>query len=487
MTDTNPFALLPLDNRPISYLLPKQIAEFAGIDLILPERKYLGDLNKGSDLEYIEKWCRGLINQTPTLVISLDNCVYGGLTQSRQHNFALDKLKKRVGALHAASLRNVYAFSSIMRIPNYNNSDEEKEYWKEQGEKIFRWSELMHKVGRGIKDDEHSHEVLIEKWYESTKALPPEVLTDYKSLREKNFAVNLLWLESLHENYFDYLIFSCDDSSQYGMNVIEADYLKGEIKKHRFSDKAKVISGTDEIPLVLLTKAVLKNTGVKPAISLYFNSQKGKDEPARYESGSIYNSVKSHLDILGIETTDLNTADIALCIHTADSLQGDHIFGKKPPDTEKNANELVNFLVKTNKPFIILDLAYANGSDPNLIKHLISSDINWDNCYGYSGLNTCSNSIGVLLAIGICRWAGEKNEKKKEFNLKAFKKCLLLRFLDDYAFQAEIRNPNITFSEINEKIKPYARTFTKILGLSDINVNCSLPWNRSFEIEINVL
>ena len=43
-------ALLPLDNRPVSCLLPKQIADFSGINLILPKRKYLGGLKKGCDL-----------------------------------------------------------------------------------------------------------------------------------------------------------------------------------------------------------------------------------------------------------------------------------------------------------------------------------------------------------------------------------------------------------------------------------------------------
>ena len=99
MKNEQSIAFLPLDNRPISYLLPKQIADFSGIDLIMPDKKYLGDLKTGSDLEYIEKWCRGLINQTPTLVISLDNWVYGGLVQSRKHSCALDELRNRINKL----------------------------------------------------------------------------------------------------------------------------------------------------------------------------------------------------------------------------------------------------------------------------------------------------------------------------------------------------------------------------------------------------
>ncbi len=484
MSKNNSIALLPLDNRPVSYLLPKQICDFSGIDLILPERKHLGNLNKGSDLKYLDSWCRGMRPHAQmTMIVSLDNFIYGGLIQSRKHDFTLEELKSRADSIKNLNTIEKYGFSSVMRIPNYNNSDEEKDYWKDYGEKIFKWSEITHKVGRGIKEGEISHEQLLESWYQSSKQIPVEVLSDYKGLRDKNLTVNLLWLESLHKNCFKYLIFSCDDSAQYGMNVIEAEYLEKEIKKHNFSNRAKVISGTDEIPLILITKAVLERSKIKPSISLYFNSTNGMNERARYESSSLYNSIMSQLNTLEVEIKDYKDSDILLCIHCADSIQGDHIFGNVPSETKQNVKKLLEVIEQTNKPFIILDLAYANGADSVLIEALIKSKINWSNCYGYAGWNTCSNSTGTALAIGINRWISEKENK---FNKNLFKKCLLTRFVDDYAYQAKIRHSNITIEEINKKLSPFVRTFSEILGIDDINVKCSLPWDRSFEIEITV-
>lgn len=482
MSKNNSIALLPLDNRPVSYLLPKQICNFSGINLILPERKHLGNLNQGADLTYINNWCNGLPGKTSTLVISLDTWVYGGLVQSRKHSIQLEELKSRVSLMKNFKSIEKYGFSSVMRIPNYNNSDEEKDYWKDYGEKIFKWSEITHKVGRGIKED-ISHEQLLESWYQSSKQIPAEILSDYKGLRDKNLTINLLWLESFHNDCFKYLIFSCDDSAQYGMNVIEAEYLTKEIKKHNFSNKAKVLSGTDEIPLVLITKAILEKSGVKPSLSLFFNSTNGMNERARYESSSIYNSVMSQLNTLEVEIKDVKDSDILLCVHCADSVQGDHIFGNIPSDTKQNVKKLLEVIEQTNKPFILLDLAYANGADPVFIEALIKSKINWINCYGYAGWNTCSNSTGTALAIGINRWISEKENK---FNKDLFKNCLLTRVLDDYAYQAKIRHSNITTEEINEKLTPFVKTFSEILEIDDINVKCSLPWNRSFEVEITV-
>ncbi|MBI3591214.1 MAG: DUF4127 family protein [Candidatus Melainabacteria bacterium] len=489
MKDFKKVALLPLDNRPVSYLLPKQIADFSGIDLLLPERKYLGDLHQSSNLIYVENWLKSFTD-IDFLLISLDNWVYGGLVQSRKHSFELEELKSRVNLLrnHFRELLQqsptVYGFSSIMRIPNYNSSEEEKDYWKDYGEKVFKWSELMHKVGRGVQEEGISHEHLLENWYQSSKLIPPHVLADYKSHRDKNLTINLLWLELLHEQCFKYLIFSCDDSALYGMNVIEAEYINQEIKKHNFISKAKVISGTDEIPLVLLTKAILEKSEKKPMISIYFNSVEGMSQRARYESNSIHASVLNQIETLGIEMKDFNDSDIVLYIHLADSPQGDHIFHNLPGDTKSNISKLVKLLEGTSKPFILVDLAYANGADPLLIEALLKAKIDWDKCYGYAAWNTCSNSTGSALAIGINRWIAEK---KKIFNKEAFKKCLLTKFLDDYAYQTQIRHSKVTEEEINEKIKNHTKQFSKILELDGINVRCALPWKRSFEVEIDVI
>ena len=490
MSNNNSIALLPLDNRPVSYLLPKQIADFSGIDLILPERNKLGDLNRGVDLAYIDNWCRDVACNVSTWIIALDTWIYGGLVQSRKHDFTIGELKKRVDAFvgedNYPRFQSVYGFSSIMRIPNYNSSEEEKDYWENYGEKIFKWSELMYKVGRGVKTEGISNEALIEAWYQSSKEIPPEILADYKAHRDKNLTVNNLWLESLHKNLFKYLVFSSDDSAKYGMNVVEAEFLTKEIEKHHFEKIARVISGTDEISLLLLTNSIVETChGMSlPTVHIYFNDEKGKNERGIYESSSISSIVKNHIGLLDLKENKIENADIVICVHVASGLQGDHVFKTIPANTKENAKKLVKYIENINKPFILIDLAYANGSDPNLINELLKSKINWNNCYGYAGWNTAANSTGSALAMGICRWIAEK---KNTFKENEFKKALLVRFLDDYAYQAKIRYKDIKESEINEKMTEYEEQFSRFLGIGNVNVQCKLPWKRSFEVEINII
>lgn len=474
-------ALLPLDNRPVSYLLPKQIADFSGIDLLLPERKYLGNLKESSNLTYLENWLLEL--KDLPLVISLDNWVYGGLVQSRKHNLSLDDLKRRVEIFHRMFLKAncpIYAFTSIMRIPNYDSDEEEKYYWKDYGRKIFEWSELMCRVGRDIPGD-LTREDLLEKWYESSKKIPSEILADYKAHRDKNLTINMAWLELLEDKCFEYLIFSCDDSAKYGMNVVEADYINKQVKKDKFLNKAKVISGTDEIPVVLLSKSVIQKTNIKPSVSICFNSETGQKEIAKYESNSIQTSIENQISTMGLEIKE--DSDIVLFVHLNDSIQGDHIFKTNVPDTSTNVEKLIKNLEENKKPFIILDLAYANGADPLLVEKLFESKVDWSLCYGFSAWNTCSNSTGTALGIGVNRWIAEK---RNVFNLTSFKKCLLVRFLDDYAYQSKVRYVNITEAELNEKMAPFLDNLSQMFSLDKIDVKFSLPWNRSFEVEINV-
>ena len=56
--------------------------------------------------------------------------------------------------------------------------------------------------------------------------------------------------------------------------------------------------------------------------------------------------------------------------------------------------------------------------------------------YGYAGWNTTGNTLGSAISAGICRYIGEK---MNSFNLNEFKKLLLVRLANDWAYQAIVR------------------------------------------------
>lgn len=87
---------LPIDNRPVCYTLPKQIAEIdADIEFFIPDRGLLGDLTKYADIHGIFKWLEEL-PEVDALVISLDTAAYGGLISSRRCPETFEQIKERI-------------------------------------------------------------------------------------------------------------------------------------------------------------------------------------------------------------------------------------------------------------------------------------------------------------------------------------------------------------------------------------------------------
>lgn len=217
-------AFIPIDNRPVCYSLAKDIAAMdEDIELYLPPREFLGDLTKTADTEPLFKWLENL-PEIDSMILSLDTLAYGGLIPSRRSKDTYEEIKTRIERLKPIlEGKKVYAFSSIMRISNNNYNEEEKEYWRDWGKKIFAYS--FSGVNEGI---------------------PPEILEDYLATRRRNFEINKTYLDW----GLNTLIFSKDDCATKGFNVDEA------LELERMGGKTK--TGADEIPLTLLARAIEK-------------------------------------------------------------------------------------------------------------------------------------------------------------------------------------------------------------------------------------
>lgn len=437
-------AFIPIDNRPVCYTLPKLIAGIdKSIEFSIPPRELLGDLTKFAKTEQLFDWLEGL-DKHDSIVISLDTLIYGGLISSRRCELSYDELAKRVLKLKEILIKKeakIYAFSSIMRISNNNYNEEEKEYWAQYGQKIFKYSYELHKNGHAQTD------------------VPQEILTDYLQTRKRNFEINKLYLTLQKEGLFDTLIFSKDDCAQYGLNVKEAQ----ELEKLG----ATTTTGADEIPLSLLSRAVKKDIKICPI----FLEPEYKHLISNYEDISIEESVKNQIELAGCKVSNEKDSDILLYINNFKTRQGEIVM---KIDTENFSKEFNT----PQKPYMIADVRFANGADNNFIDELLKNKLNDKYFYGYSGWNTSANTLGSLICCAKFKFCA------KEYNKENFNKVQVTRFLDDWAYQANIRqqlkNPEISL--LKQQMLPYER---KIKEFWDYNsVRYSFPWNRLFEVEI---
>lgn len=438
-------AFVPIDNRPVCYTLPEQICAMDGnIRLYMPSREWLGDLTKYADVDKIFQWLKDL-PKVDAIILSLDTVAYGGLISSRRSNDSFEKIKERIEKLkeilkdkHA----EIYAFSSIMRISNNNINEEEKEYWNKWGKKIFNYSFCMDKFGTICKNE-----------------VPEEILNDYLSTRKRNFEINKIYLEWQKEKIFNTLIFSKDDCAEYGFNVQEArelEKLGGFVK-----------TGADEIPLTLLARSIKGKLKVAPI----FLEPDCKDLISNYEDVSIEKSVKGQLNLAGCDICEPCDADILLYVNNFKDKQGEIVMKVL---TEQFGGEF-----KTpDKIFMIADVRFANGADNAFVKKLFENDLN-ENFYGYAAWNTSANSLGSLICGAKVKYFA------KSFDRSAFQKLQTVRFLDDWAYQANVRQ-NLKTPDV-DKITAEMRHYENVVFdklKSKYKIDYKFPWNRLFEVEI---
>ena len=456
-------ALIPIDNRPVCYQLPEYIVQLAKEhELIIPDISLMGDLNKSADIEKLFDWLIS-IKDVDKFVISLDTIAYGGLIPSRRSREKEEKIKERIDKLTNIIKKHnakVYAFSSIMRISNNNINEEEKEYWNKYGTKIFEYSFQSHKAETEGKQSPQTD-------------IPLDILNDYLDTRKRNFEINKYYIELYNQGTFDTLVFSKDDCAQYGFNVKEANILK-KLSKNKQGIYIK--TGADEIPLSLLSRAINEHKKIK--IAPKYTNPDGINKISKYEDITVKESVESQIELAGGIISDEKNCDLVMLINNFKDEQGELVMGVNVPLFEGELN-------LPDKPYFIADILNANGSDNNFINELFKKD-SLKEFYGYTAWNTTGNTLGSSLAFALTYFGAKKPNKH------IFQDLQIIRFLDDWAYQAnvraEIRNnsDNLTNNTIQKEMEKFEKLLFDKFGIKRVKVEYSFPWNRFFEIKINI-
>ena len=459
-------AMIPIDNRPVCYQLPKMISNIdKDIELLLPPRNLLGGLKTSSNITSIFDWLRKL-ERIESLVIALDTIAYGGLVNSRRCPEEFEDILSRVNTFFDIVKKKnlkVYAFSSIMRISNNNINEEEKFYWDKYGKKLFDYSFFLHKSQVTKENEAHSKYTCIER------TIPDEIMYDFLKTRKRNYDINLYYLEKQKKGLFKKLIFSMDDCAKYGFNIKEATCIKlkgGTVK-----------TGADEIPLTLMANAMYEDAPKKPRIYIDYASPATFHKISKYEDLSVRECCIQQIQTAGgIVAEKENEADIIIHVNNFEQEQGDLMLGSASKSFAKKLNYI--------KPFFVADIVNANGADNNFIE----KNINMFNSLlflGYAGWNTTGNTLGCAISTAITKYmAGAYSEKD-------FKKLQVVRLLDDWAYQANVRKKmkdeikSLNLSYLNMEMKPYIDKVKKLLYYNG-EITCSYPWNRFFETEITL-
>lgn len=500
-------ALLPLDERPCNLRFPAEIcAGSADIELVIPPSRILGRKKRPADTAELAKWLLEQSHECDALVISIDMLVYGGIVPSRVHTLAPETCLNRLGILEHIKKTHpelpLYAFSLIMRAPEYNSCEEEPDYYSEYGE-------LISKLGKNY-DDAQSNtagQLPLQRMgkLDGADLIPSFVLDDFQLRRATNHKVNLNSIDLADRNVLDFLVIPLDDCAETGWAPMEQRVLRKEIIQKGMGRRIHTYSGADEVGSVLVARAVNMLREKRPLVYVRSSATIGHSRLPKYEDRMLGESIKWQIITAGgIPWECLHESDFALFVNaptaSANQMAEADVAVESRHRSYVTGRCLPEFLIAMEytsalKPVALADIATANGADDELMVMLARSGLS-ELLFAYGGWNTAANALGTCIAQAMI-WF------QNPLDSRVFTDR---RIVEDWIYMTRIRklaldkvrelqgNPfalgNIEWSlkkDVENWISSYLFTLLPSLSARWTANRISFPWDRLFEIDFEMV
>ena len=516
---------IPHDNRPVSDELSADTVKMVGIDVVVPPDELLGNRENLGEPDKLWEWLEKTVTvyRKPTkeekrrlklkskdlvkdlnpevkaIVISGDSMIYGSLVGSRKHSLTSKKLEERAAMFGQFKKKypgaRLYVFSSIMRTPSSgeHSGTEDPEYYQRYGVDIFRYTVLNDMAEeKRLSAREEKERAFLEE------LIPKEYTLDWFGRREKNFNVNKQLLELARDNTFECFALGRDDNAAWSQTHMESRHLKDFIKKLG-TERVHNLSGIDEVGMLMLTRAVNDLKHQQPVISADYNWGNGRNTIPTYSDEPIDTTVREHVALLGGKYSERpEGSDLLLLVNT--NPNGETLAANLYENTIKLRSgvryfvDMVEEALNNRYTVGIADVSFVNGSDNALMAELERRQLFYK-VQSYSGWNTPTNSVGFALAQGVLAKSMREDDKNK---------LLLLRYLDDWAYQANVRQTVARqlswfegaglYSKLGDNKQDIERRATGLLQLFAENhlppsdfikrLKVTSPWSRLFEARI---
>ena len=541
--------LVPLDSRPVCSTMVQKLGKLAGINVIVPPKELLDNYQEPAKSKKLWQWLQNKSANYNTSIISTDILLHGSLLQTRQHIASaqeqddffseLTKLQKNITASPPRQSNYTDSTDSDKHqlqlfsvIPRLLVSDEVyPDCWYQWH--LMRYSQLLDMVQ--INGDY----AMTKELMEYKEEIPADILSKYTSIFTQSQGFNERLLAHLlpkaknSKNIANtqvnatvatnapLFIIGQDDSSPFGLPHMTATKLARHIEEHTWQTQAQLTNGADEIAALLLTRHFLQQSHWQPKLFLAYGSPKTEFKHMPYMASSVGATLRNQAQLVGAQLVEEpNAADIILFVHCGDA-------DAKP--TAAEAEQLASYL-KHDKHVALIDLSANFEAEEMLLPLLLEQNISVNRLAAYAGWNTFSNSSGTALAQSII-FTGRLRQLQAQQS--ATDNPLLIpalyadnlnftieRMLEDYYYQKRI-HPQLrpylesfgttptdlepeekqqTEYRIQERLSLYAtwlywRSLSrtpfyadthKAYYLTDLTVGAKLPWNRIFEVDLNV-
>jgi hypothetical protein len=486
-------AFLPLDDRPVTRGAFLQLAGAAGIEVATPPRSMLGARRQPADVEALWAWVDGEGTDADTLIASAELLIYGGLVPSRIGHESLDgclSLAARFAdARRRAPHRRVLLSASNLRLPATRDASEEPEYWADHGPSIFAYSYHADRFAQTADPGSRQMAAAAEG------AVPRAILADVLARRARNLTVLLSLVAHASRGDVDGLLIGQDDAAEYGLTRRDLQAVEVAIVDQGATERAWTTYGTDELAVRLLARAWLAAHRRPAGVRVVYAYPDNRDAIPRYEGQSLDRTVSSHISTAGAHRVEEGET-LVLFVHNFPGAQQE-----SPRQEPYDPRSLDPFLAAVaaraagEHPFAVADVRYSNGADRTFVERLLTVP-GIRSLRAYGGWNTSSNSIGMALAQALLP-AGP-----------AAQAFTVMRFLDDWAYQAGVRQrlawevvpryPGASPERLGPALRPcaeaargwlereYVPALAHCFGRQISVPWVGFPWERLFEIDLEV-
>lgn len=487
---------VPQDDRPVDFAYTVKTAEEAGYTVLTPPQKYLSGAQFQGSPDKLMNWVDANAAKADAMVLSIDSLVYGGLVDSRKHNLEMDTLTNRLSRVEALRSKYgttpIYVFSTVMRSPWAGGKGVEPDYYLQVGSDIYQLASLQAKMdSEGLNPQERND------WFAIMRRLPLEYLQDWWNRRHKNMTINYRLIEDAKNGVFTYFSLGHDDNSVNTQSSLESKYLESfgsNVPKTAFGS----FPGADQLGLLLITRAHNDFTNYHPKVSVIYPLGGGEKTVPSYDGQAIGKTIAEHIEAIGGTITNTERPDLLLAVNTplTTSTHESSNFENFPIMLQSTKEFLSQIETAVNEgiPVSLVDMAFSNGSDNTLVYGLYKDKMMY-RLAAYNGWNTASNSVGYGISQGILAQAMPEQSHRD---------MLTTQYLDNWAYQANVRDyinrmqqklEAHTIQQVyptemaelqsrtKEQLQRYAETY---LDVDPKTVNVTLPWNRLFEVYVDV-
>ncbi|MDQ2872202.1 MAG: DUF4127 family protein [Candidatus Eremiobacteraeota bacterium] len=491
-----PIAFVPLDDRPVTRQLPALLGTIAGRNVLMPPRADLGNYLTAGNPEAIIAWLNGdSARGAADFVASTDMLAYGGLVASRIPGVRYADAEFRLRELNHVRAQHprawIGAFGTIMRlaptgVPALGPA---KNFFAAYP----AWKYIQEYAN--LHDPPLPSEIARAQTLRSLIGEP--TLQAYLDTRTRNLEIDLKILQMTAAGTMDTTALGQDDAGPVGLHLKDVRALQAEVAQLGIADRTAIEPGADELGMAMIAQALDRGIGWTPRVTVRYSMPDGATYHDPLEFAPIAVAIDGLIRLCGGVHDDA-APDLTLYVRVpqTDAAHDAALLGAMHDD------------LASGKSVAFADLTFLGGTfapQAQFVEAMMREGIA-GKIDAYSSWNTNANTVGTALAEAIAAGVGRRTHA---YDALAHADFTFDRYMDDYLFHDYVRPdlnttlnaqgiPDHTYllpgqaSPLTERNN--AELWNRAVGILGqiypgyhiAAMQITLPWDRTFETEIEV-